>query len=148
MPKRFVDRMRGHPGRAFAELLRKRARQYAAAKVKSDAGSGGQHAVKTGELYRVPFVRPLVLAGACLRIPRFHGGVFRCGAASGEFIYELSQEEQNALRIVVLRTEVKEEKYGAAHQLNWKKTGLLLSVHETLGVIFEAVCVFSQVRHH
>ena len=44
---------------------------------------------------------------------------------------DLSHEEQAALRIVVLLTKVKEEQYGAAHQLNWKKTGLPVGVHET-----------------
>ena len=37
---------------------------------------------------------------------------------------ELSPDEQQALQIVVLRTSVRAERYGAAHQLNWKKTGL------------------------
>ena len=128
---RTADRMRANPGRAFAHLLRDRARRYAAAKKKSQAGSAGQEAVKTGELYRVPYARSLVLAGACLRILRYDGGVFRCGAASGDFMCDLSHEEQAALRIVVLLTKVKEEQYGAAHQLNWKKTGLPVGVHET-----------------
>ena len=37
---------------------------------------------------------------------------------------ELSEEERRALIIVVLRTEVRQERYGAAHQYNWKKVGL------------------------
>ena len=36
----------------------------------------------------------------------------------------LSEAEQQALQIVVLRTSVEAEKHGAAHQLNWKKIGL------------------------
>ena len=34
---------------------------------------------------------------------------------------ELTEEEQRALQVVCLRTEVKQEKYGAANQANWKK---------------------------
>ena len=37
---------------------------------------------------------------------------------------DLSAEEQQALQIVVLRTSVRAERYGHAHQLNWKKVGL------------------------
>ena len=37
---------------------------------------------------------------------------------------ELSEEERRALTFVALRTEVRQEKYGAAHQYNWKKVGL------------------------
>ena len=37
---------------------------------------------------------------------------------------DLSVDEQRALQIVVLRTSVESETYGAAHQLNWKKVGL------------------------
>ena len=37
---------------------------------------------------------------------------------------DLTQEEQQALQIIVLRTSVRQEKYGAAHHLNWKKVGL------------------------
>jgi len=37
---------------------------------------------------------------------------------------DLTQEEKRALQIVVLKTEVNKESYGAVHQFNWKKTGL------------------------
>ena len=37
---------------------------------------------------------------------------------------ELTEEERSALAIVVLRTSVKQETYGAKHQFNWKKVGL------------------------
>ena len=37
---------------------------------------------------------------------------------------ELTEEERCALAIVVLRTNVQQEKYGAAHQFIWKKVGL------------------------
>ena len=124
LPRKGIERMRRNPGRTFTEMLKKRKEQYEAAKAKSIAGTPGQEAVKTCELYRVPYVRPLVFARACLRIPRYYGGVFRLDAPSGDLILDLSPEEQKALQIVVLRTDVQEEKYGAAHHLNWKKVGL------------------------
>ena len=37
---------------------------------------------------------------------------------------ELTQAEQDALRIVVLVCTLQKEVYGASHQMNWKKTGL------------------------
>ena len=42
----------------------------------------------------------------------------------GESMLESSPDEQRALQIVILRTSVEAEKYGAAHHLSWKKTGL------------------------
>ena len=36
----------------------------------------------------------------------------------------LELTERTALQIVVLRTAVKQERYGATHQHNWKKVGL------------------------
>ena len=40
---------------------------------------------------------------------------------------ELEEEERHALHIVVLRTRVKKEKFGAPHQFNWKKVGLSMA---------------------
>ena len=83
---------------------------------------------RTGQLYRVPRVR---LAGdrdpwsrECVTWPRYRGGEFLLEDGPGESLLELTQEEQRALQVVCLRTEVKQEKYGAAHQFNWKKVGL------------------------
>ena len=42
----------------------------------------------------------------------------------GESMLELTEVEQRALQVVCLRTEVKQEMYGAAHHFNWKKVGL------------------------
>ena len=36
----------------------------------------------------------------------------------------LTQTEKDALRIIVLVCKVEKEVYGAAHHMNWKKTGL------------------------
>ena len=40
---------------------------------------------------------------------------------------ELTEEERRALCIVVLRTTVKKERFGAPHQYNWKKVGLSMA---------------------
>ena len=37
---------------------------------------------------------------------------------------ELTQDEQLALQVVCLRTQVKQEKYGGARQFSWKQVGL------------------------
>ena len=42
----------------------------------------------------------------------------------GDSMLDLTEEEYRALIIVHLRCEVKSQKYGAAHHLNWKKVGL------------------------
>ena len=39
-------------------------------------------------------------------------------------MHEMTVDECRALSIVVLRTSVQQERYGAAHQFNWKKVGL------------------------
>ena len=43
---------------------------------------------------------------------------------AGVSMLDLTQDECSALQIVVLRTDVRKEQYGAAHQFNWKKVGL------------------------
>ena len=43
--------------------------------------------------------------------------------AEGGVGFSCWMEELRALQVVVLRVEVKAERYGAAHQLNWKNTG-------------------------
>ena len=43
---------------------------------------------------------------------------------AGASMLELTEEERRALVVVVLRTNTKAERYGASHQLNWKKVGL------------------------
>ncbi len=62
-------------------------------------------------------------AKECVSWPRYCRGEFVYGQA-GPSMLELTEEEQRALVIVVLRTDVKKEEYGAAHQFNWKKVGL------------------------
>ena len=51
-------------------------------------------------------------------------GEFQLEDGPGERMLELTQEEQRALQVVFLRTQVKQEKYGAAHHFDWKKVGL------------------------
>jgi len=49
--------------------------------------------------------------------PRYQGGKFSHGG-SGESMLDLTEEEWRALQIVVLRTDVRKEQYGAVHQFN------------------------------
>ena len=67
-------------------------------------------------------------AAECITWPRYVNGVFvlprkEC-AIEGNSMLELTQAEQDALRIVVLVCTLQKEVYGASHQMNWKKTGL------------------------
>ena len=55
--------------------------------------------------------------------PRYQDGKFSHGG-SGESMLDLTEEELRALQIVVLRTDVRKEQFGAVHQFNWKKVGL------------------------
>ena len=84
---------------------------------------------KTGELYIIPriFEPSVPLSEDDRRItwPRYNASSACFDFDStGESMLELSKEECLALRIVILHTEVKQERYGASHQLNWKKVGL------------------------
>ena len=85
---------------------------------------------RTGELYRIP--RPPGMDNSdgwstqCITWPRYHQGVFHHSFKYGPSMLELTSEEQRALQIVCLRTDVRDEKFftSAAHQKNWKKVGL------------------------
>ena len=89
----------------------------------NEAGTG--HRVsKTSELYRIPFQGDLGnCAVECIGWPRYDGEEFRYGC-EGESMLDMTKEEMYALTVVMLKTSVKPMTYGAAHQLNWKKTGL------------------------
>ena len=111
---------RGHTASAsMTDAMRARNDQYAA----------GETFRATGELYKIP---RMVADGAafqawspeCIKFPRYHHGAFHLQNTTGQSILELTEEEQRALRIVCLKTSVQAERYGGAHQLNWKKVGL------------------------
>ena len=90
----------------------------------AEATSGPKIAT-TGELYRIPFAGTAGdEAKVCVRWPRYIEGEFQWSGDGGSSMLELTPEEREALKIVVLRTNLKQEKYGAAHQFNWKKVGL------------------------
>ena len=82
---------------------------------------------ETQHLYVVPRVWPpgteLNHEQMLYTWPRHEHGKFALGG-SGESMFDLTEEEWRALQIVVLRTDVRKEHYGAAHQFNWKKVGL------------------------
>ena len=77
---------------------------------------------RTGRLYRVPRIRQALdrdpWAREWVTWPRYRGGEFLLEDGPGESMRELTQEEQRALQVVCLRTQVNQEKYGAAHQFN------------------------------
>ena len=78
---------------------------------------------KTGALYIVPRIFepsvPLSEAHRKITWPRYNASSACFDFDStGESMLELSKDECLALRIVILHTEVKQERYGASHQLN------------------------------
>ena len=83
---------------------------------------------RTGQLYRVPRDRQSAdldpWARECVTWPRYRDGEFVLAHGPGESMLQLTEEEQRALQVVCLRTQVQQEMYGAAHQFNWKKVGL------------------------
>ena len=80
---------------------------------------------KTSELYRIPLARKSGYeANECITWPRYWQGQFSLDHSSGLSMHEMTLDECRALSIVVLRTSVQQERYGAAHQFNWKKVGL------------------------
>ncbi len=103
------------------------------------AGSStGPVVSRTGELYRIPLV---VKSGGeakeCVSWPRYWQGEFVRDQA-GPSMLELTEQEWRALVIVVLKTEVKQERYGTAHQFNWKKVGLSRAYYKKELVTVEA----------
>ena len=71
--------------------------------------------------------------------PRYNQGTFSLESSVGASMLELEEEERRALRIVVLRTNVKKEKFGAPHQLNWKKVGLSTAYFRKDRITFEGM---------
>ena len=79
---------------------------------------------RTGELYRVPRIcQPWHALKECITWPRYQFQVF-ASDHRGDSMLDLTDEEKRALQIVVLKTDVRQERYGATHQFNWKKVGL------------------------
>ena len=80
---------------------------------------------KTSELYRIPLAtKSGYEAKECITWPRYSFGQFSLDHSTGPCMHEMTVDECRALSIVVLRTSVQQERYGAAHQFNWKKVGL------------------------
>jgi hypothetical protein len=127
---------RPRDGKALLNLLLQKKRKYDTAvaaslggidkKRKLEDGSTTCSIKRTQELYVIPRLSGdrKYWATECRSFPRYHNGKFSDCHCSGESILELTTEEQSALQIVCLRTNVKAEKYGGANQLNWKKVGL------------------------
>ena len=84
----------------------------------------GPQISSTDELYGVPYLGEIGQEPKeCITWPRYADGEFTF-SGSGVCMLELTQEERDALRILVLKVEVRQERYGSGHQLNWKKVGL------------------------
>ena len=116
------------PGGVLLGQLRRRIRSKQPSVDASGEVSRAVPAVsRTQELYRVPRIaegpRPLSWAKEVVTWPRYEAGAFRLGGR-GVSMLELTQEEADALSIIIVNTSVRQEKYGAAHQFNWKKTGI------------------------
>ena len=80
---------------------------------------------KTSELYRIPLAtKSGYEAKECITWPRYWQREFSLDHSTGPGMHEMTVDECRALSIVVLRTSVQQERYGAAHQFNWKKVGL------------------------
>ena len=86
---------------------------------------------KTGELYKIPRKGDDMSSKwpeQCVHWPYYDEGMKRftldTKKHTGASMLELTEEERRALVVVVLRTNTKAERYGASHQLNWKKVGL------------------------
>ena len=71
-------------------------------------------------------------------------GVYQV-VTSGESMLALSEDEKSALQLIVLKTNVKQERYGAAHHANWKKVGLSRAYYKYLAVTKE-ICQRSKRR--
>ena len=84
------------------------------------AESADRRVQHTRDLYRVPLVEASGReASICITWPRYVEGEFEHqGQRQGPSMLELTEAERQALVIVVLRTEVRAEKYGAPHALN------------------------------
>ena len=86
---------------------------------------------KTDQLYCIPRMcedgktaRDCAWSAECFTWPRYYNGEFKLSNPCGPSMLELDATECLALRVVILRCELKESRYGAAHQKNFKKVGL------------------------
>ena len=84
----------------------------------------GWEVTATEQLYGVPYLGDIGdEPRECITWPRYAEGQFTF-TGGGSCMLELTERERDALRIVVLVVNVQKERYGSAHQLNWKKVGL------------------------
>ena len=113
-------------GAFLTGVLRRRQETHARG---SSASTSGMPVVRTGQLYRIPRIRAEGApfndwSNECITWPRYKHGGFDLHHKTGDSMLDLSEDERRSLQIVVLRTDVKAERYGASHQLNWTKVGL------------------------
>ena len=101
-------------------------------KAKDEAAAGIAPVIeKTSELYRVPYLRNddaawYTVSKESVTWPKYIDGIYK-NAISGESMLALSEDEKRSLQLIVLKTSVVQEKFGARcgpDQFNWKKTQL------------------------
>ncbi len=110
-------------GEEFTRTLTAHTERYNARAAAS--ASGVQAEVHhTGQMYRIPRISETFRAEECITWPRYYDGHYKMQTC-GESMLDLSRNEADALRIVVLRCNMKKESYTpAGHQFNFKKVGL------------------------
>ncbi len=122
----------------FSEVLRRRARRLSTPQGRgrkrkappAQASATPQRQVtRTAQVYRIPWMAQpgkQKLAVESVSWPRYVDGRFTdAEAAVGPSMLELTEEEYRSLQVVVLRTDVRAERWaGAGHFLNWKKVGV------------------------
>jgi len=103
-------------------------RAHAAAKKKAAQKAVPETVEKTEDLYVIPYVLEAGVkwfssSRQNQTWPKYVDGVFKYHT-TGECMLSLTPEERGALQIIILRTNVEVERYGASHQFNYKKIGL------------------------
>ena len=118
----------GTAGMKFLAAMRqRRMAKFAKAGQTASSGGVGQDVLQSSELYVVPCVLDgsrKTMAPECAFWPTYRQGSFVDFVTAGDCMLDMTTEECRALQIVVLKTNVQKQAYGAAHHLNWKKIGL------------------------
>ena len=134
-PVQFCGRCTPPEGTSAGEAL------IASMRARTEEHASGGPVSRTGELYSIPYVRGdarpfIAVSKECRTWPMYVHGVYQV-VTSGESMLALSEDEKRALQIIVLKTNVKQERYGAAHHANWKKVGLSRAYYKDMAVTEE-----------
>ena len=143
MVSRLPEQISGTHATQYGEAL------IASMRARTEEHASGGPVYKTGELYSIHYVcgdgSPfMAVSKKCRTCPMFAHGVYQV-VTSGESMRALSEDEKRALQIVVLKTNVKQERYGATHHANWKKVGLSRATYTVL-LLLRRICRPSKRR--